>query len=108
MAVRRHRVISVLVDGMAAFEPAVADEFFGVDRSRMLGIPWYRYATCTPNPDMPVGLGGFRVVESRGLETLRRADSVVVAGWCGIENDPCDTLVDELRRAHRRGARMMS
>src|SRR6478752_6142179 len=108
MSGTRARVVSVLVDGMSSFEPAVADEFFGIDRSGIVGVPWYRYATCTPNPDAPVRIGGFRVLESRGLETLRRADSVVVAGWCGIENDPCGPLVDELRRAHRRGARMMS
>ena len=66
MAAKRHRVVSVLVDGMASFEPAVADEFFGIDRSRILGIPWYRYATCTPDPDVPLCLGGFRVVESQG------------------------------------------
>jgi AraC family transcriptional activator FtrA len=108
MAAPRHRVVSVLVDGMTSFEPAVADEFFGIDRTGIVGVPWYRYATCTPDPDAPVRIGGFRVIESRGLGTLRHADSVVVAGWCGIENDPCGSLIDELRRAHRRGARMMS
>ncbi len=103
----RHRVVSVLVDGMSAFEPSVADEFFGYDRSELLGVPWYRYTTCTPGPS-PVQIGGFRVNEERGLEALRRADTVVVAGWSGVEDPAGPALTDALRRAHARGARMVS
>ncbi len=107
MAARRHRVVSVLIDGMSAFEPSVADEFFGYDRSDEIGVPWYTYATCTPHPPS-VQLGGFRVREERGLETLRRADTVVVAGAGGIHRPTPPALVDALRRAHARGARMVS
>src|SRR4051794_21649838 len=107
MATHRHRVVSVLVDGMAAFEPSVADEFFGYDRSELLGVPWYRYATCTPGPS-PVRIGAFRVVEDRGLDALRRADTVVVAGWCDPARPTADALTDALRAAHARGARMVS
>jgi transcriptional regulator GlxA family with amidase domain len=107
MAASRHRVVSVLVDGMTSFEPAVADEFFGIDRTDFLGVPWYRYATCTPGPS-PVHIGGFRVTEERGLETLRRADTVVIAGWCDRDRCGGAELVDALRRAHGRGARMVS
>src|SRR5689334_5249571 len=103
----RHRVVSLLVDGMSAFEPSVADEFFGYDRSDLLGVPWYRYTTCTPGPS-PVRIGGFRVTEERGLEALRRADTVVVAGWCGVDRYAGSAVVDALRRAHDRGARMVS
>ena len=103
----RHRVVSVLVDGMTSFEPAVADEFFGTDRSALLGVPWYRYATCTPGRS-PIRIGNFAVSESRGLEALRRADTVVVAGWCDTERRGSGALMDGLRRAYGRGARMVS
>lgn len=107
MAEQRHRVVSVLIDGMSAFEPAVADEFFGDDRTDLLDVPWYRYATCTPATS-PVRIGGFRVAEERGLETLRRADTVVVAGWAGADQAGAPELAEALRRAHARGARMVS
>jgi AraC family transcriptional activator FtrA len=103
----RHRVVSVLVDGMASFEPAVADEFFGFDRTELLGVPWYRYATCTPGPPS-VRIGSFEVTERRGLEALRRADTVVIAGWGDTDRLAGGALVDALRRAHERGARMVS
>jgi AraC family transcriptional regulator, transcriptional activator FtrA len=104
---RRHRVVSVLIDGMSAFEPAVADEFFGYDRSDEIGAPWYTYASCTPRPPS-VRIGGFQVVEERGLDQLRRADTVVVAGAGGIRRPADPALTEALRRAHARGARMVS
>lgn len=104
---RRHRVVSLLVDGMTAFEPAVADEVFGIDRTELVGVPWYRYRTCTPGgPD--IRLGGFAVSVSGGLEALRQADTIVIAGWCDVDHAVATEVVDALRRAHRRGARLVS
>src|SRR3954469_6901530 len=107
MAVKPHRVVSVLVDGMSAFEPAVADEFFGGDRTEFLGVPWYRYATCTPGPST-VRIGSFDVSVPRGLEALRRADTVVIAGRADPELEGGAELLEGLRRAHARGTRMVS
>jgi AraC family transcriptional regulator, transcriptional activator FtrA len=107
MTTKRHRVVSVLVDGMTSFEPAVADEFFGGDRTELLGVPWYRYTTCTPGPST-VRIGSFDVSVTRGLDTLRRADTVVIAGRADSEKEGGAALLDELRRAHARGARMVS
>jgi transcriptional regulator GlxA family with amidase domain len=103
----RHRVVSVLVDGMTSFEPAVADEFFGIDRTEILGVPWYRYVTCTPGSS-PVRIGSFDVNVSRGLEALRRADTIVIAGWADTDRPGGAALTDELRRASARGVRMVS
>src|SRR4051794_12963351 len=107
MATKRHRVVSVLVDGMTAFEPSVADEFFGDDRTALLGVPWYRYTTCTPGSPA-VRIGSFDVSVPRGLEALRRADTVVVAGRAESGGGDDDALLDALRQAHARGARMVS
>jgi AraC family transcriptional activator FtrA len=107
MTTKRHRVVSVLVDGMTSFEPAVADEFFGADRTELLGVPWYQYATCTPGP-ATVRIGNFDVSVPRGLEALRRADTVVIAGRADSEKEGGAELLDALRRAHARGARMVS
>jgi len=107
MATKRHRVVSVLVDGMTAFEPSVADEFFGGDRTDLLGVPWYRYTTCTPG-SATVRIGSFDVSVPRGLEALRRADTVVIAGRAESGAADGDALLDALRQAHARGARMVS
>lgn len=105
--VRRHRVVAVLIDGMSALEPAVAEDFFGEEWEAELGVPWYRFSTCTPHPG-PLRLGALRVTVERGLEALSRADTVLVPGWRNplIPNEPA--LIAALRRAHRRGARLVS
>jgi AraC family transcriptional regulator, transcriptional activator FtrA len=107
-APRRHRVVSVLVDGMNWFEPSVASEFFGIDRSQDLGVPWYRHTFCTEHPGRVDMFGGLPVLVDDGLDALRRADTVVIPGWSTARDRPSPALVDALRRAHARGARIVS
>jgi hypothetical protein len=38
----RHSVALLLIDGFSIFEVGIASEVFGYDRSRYLGVPWYR------------------------------------------------------------------
>jgi AraC family transcriptional activator FtrA len=103
----RHRVVSVVVDGMTSLEPAVADEFFGIDRSELAGVPWYRFRACSPSPD-PVRIGSYTVSGLPGLEALRRADTVIVSGWCRDDDAATIEVARALRQAHRRGSRIAS
>jgi transcriptional regulator GlxA family with amidase domain len=105
--VRRHRVVAVLVDGMSVLEPAVADDFLGVEWGEELGLPWYRYSTCSPEPG-EIRLGAMRVTVERGLQALSRADTVLVPGWRDVNVPIEPALIEALRRAYRRGARMVS
>jgi transcriptional regulator GlxA family with amidase domain len=99
-------VVAVVSDNLSPFELAVACEVFGIDRSADVGSPWYRFVVCAADPP-PVTTGmGFTVDTRHGLEALRRADTIVVpAGGDGEHNE---ALLEGLRRAHRRGARIMS
>jgi AraC family transcriptional activator FtrA len=90
---------------MSALEPAVAYDFLGVDR-RELGVR-YRYTVCTPDPS-PIDVGGMPVLVERGLDAIRRADTVLIPGWCSSDRRPRPELMDALRRAHTRGARLVS
>lgn len=102
----RHRVVTVLADGMSALEPAVAHDFLGTDRS-WLGVAWYRYTLCAASPS-PLHIGTFPVSIERGVGALRHADTVVIPGWCSLACPVASDLVDELRRAAARGARLVS
>lgn len=51
---------------------------------------------------------GFSVVATRGLEALRTADTVVVPGFAPHHLAPDDVVLDTLREAHARGARIAS
>jgi transcriptional regulator GlxA family with amidase domain len=52
--------------------------------------------------------GGFDLHVDDDLSWLSRADTIVVPGWCGSANPVGDDLAEALRRAHRRGARLVS
>jgi AraC family transcriptional regulator, transcriptional activator FtrA len=99
-------VVAVVVPGMSPLEIAVASEVFGVQRDT--DQPWYRFTVCTTEPGPVPFEGGLTLQVDRGLDALRRADTVVVPGWCGRANRPSDALVTALQAADARGARMVS
>jgi len=105
---RRHRVVSVIVDGMTPFEPSVSSEVFDIDRSDELGIPWYQHRFVTPRPGRVRLRGGFDLHVDHDLSALARADTIVIPGWCGSTVPIDDELAEPLRRAHARGARLVS
>src|SRR5579859_367444 len=105
-AKKRHTVAAVVADGLSPFEFAVACEVFGVDRSEDAGVPWYRFVVCAANRLPVTTTCGFTIDISHGLEVLRRADTIVVpASGTGEHNEE---LLEALRQAHARGARIMS
>jgi AraC family transcriptional activator FtrA len=85
-------------DGMLAFELAIATEVFGED-------PRYDFAVCGPGA---VRVGRFRLAPDAGLDRLARADTVIVPGWADVDVAPPAELLDAVRAAHRRGARVAS
>jgi transcriptional regulator GlxA family with amidase domain len=97
-------VALAVADGTPLFELALACEVFGVDRG--LAHPWYDFAICGPD-DAEVG-GWLKAGLSRGLEALADADTVVVPSCRDVAEPPPQVLVDAVRAAHRRGARVAS
>ncbi len=101
------RVVTLAYDGLCTFEFGVAVEVFGLARPEM-GKGWYRHATAAIEPGPLRAAGGLTVTAAGGLELLAEADLIVVPGWRGIDEAVPVTLVDALRAAHARGARLMS
>ena len=102
----RHTVAAVIGNGLSPFEFAVACEVFGVDRSEDAGLPWYRFVVCAADPPPITTNIGFTIDTPFGLEALRRADTIVIPACGPAECN--EALHDALRRAHARGARIMS
>lgn len=102
-----HTVAVVVFHRVGVFEMAVPCEVFGIDRSRM-GLPNYRLLVCGAEPPPLRTEAGFLLHPSHGLEALDEANTVVVPAWREIEEQPPESLLAALRRAHRRGARLVS
>ena len=102
---RAHRVVSLVGERVAMFELAVPCEVFGLDRS-YLHDPWYEHVVCTAHPGPKDADNGVRILVEHGLEALDDADTVVIPGW--DDSGYPDEVLDALRRADARGARLLS
>jgi AraC family transcriptional activator FtrA len=100
-------VVALAYDGLCTFEYGVAVELFALPRPEM-GPDWYRFATAAAEPGDLKGLGGVRIVGDGGLELLARASVIIAPGWRGMDAPVPPPLVEALRAAHARGARLMS
>lgn len=101
------RVVTLAYDGLCTFEFGVAVEVFGLARPE-LGEGWYRHATAAIEPGLLRAAGGLTVTATGGLALLEEADVIIVPGWRGIDEPVPNTLLQTLRAAHSRGARLMS
>ncbi|WNO75076.1 MULTISPECIES: helix-turn-helix domain-containing protein [unclassified Streptomyces] len=97
-------VALALYDGAMLFEAAAACEVFGVDRE--LTDAWYDFRVCGPTE---ASLGSWLKLDTPyDYDALADADTVIVPACGDVEADPPADLVDAVRAAHERGARLVS
>ena len=99
-------MVCVTYDGLAPFEFSVAYEVFGKPGD-YLPKPWYRFVVCAPRPGPVMLSSGLSLDIPLGLRALARADTVIVPPSRFPDSVPEDVLT-AIRRAHRRGARIVS
>src|SRR5437660_7574360 len=102
-----HRVIALVYDGLCTFEFAIVVEIFGLPRPE-LPVDWYRFSVCSLEGAPVRATGGVRVTATSGLRALRGGETIVIPGWRDPDEIPPTALLNALRRAHDRGARLMS
>ncbi|TJZ59155.1 helix-turn-helix domain-containing protein [Streptomyces piniterrae] len=100
-ATAAHNLAVLVLDGVVTFDLGVPLLVFGAMPDD------YRTALCTSEPGTVASLDGFSLSVSHGLDTLVRADTVVVPGYDLDRRVPAATL-QALRQAHANGARMVS
>lgn len=101
-----HRVVTIVYDRLWPLEFGIAAEIFGWKRPE-LDVDWYDFrvaSSCSSNRAM----GGFSISSDHGLEITETADTIIIPGWRDIEDVPPQPLLDALRAAHARGARLVS
>lgn len=103
---RNPLVVALVYDGLCAFEFSCAAEVFGLARPE-LGPDWYRFETCSRGRSVSSQYG-MRMRAANGLERLLAAGTIVIPGWQGIDVPVPRAILDALRGAHARGARLLS
>lgn len=101
-------VAAVLLDGVHPFELGVVCEVFGIDRSDD-GLPLYDFAVASAEGPTLSTHAGFSLTTEHGLERLESADLITLpAGNSYASRSYPPELLDALRRATARGARVLS
>ena len=100
-------VVAVVYDGLCTFEFGIVAEVFALSRPEM-GEGWYRFASASIDPVPLRAQGGIEISTSGGADLIESADMIVLPGWRGADEPVPDALIDALRRAHGRGARLVS
>ncbi|MFJ3663359.1 GlxA family transcriptional regulator [Streptomyces sp. NPDC090119] len=108
--VRRTHQVAVLVDaGTNPFEVGVATELFGLPRPELgLPAPPYEVTLCAPTPEVRMNHGFFTLTGVAGLDAVDGADTLVVPGRPDNVVPREAPVRDAIRRAHARGARVVS
>src|SRR4051794_11198631 len=102
-----HDVVAIVADGAAAFELGVVCEVFGLDRSAD-GLPRYDFAVAAVTPGRVRTSSGFDLAVEFGVERAATADLVVIPAWYDITGRPPEPVLDAVRGAVERGARVLS
>ena len=102
------RDVAVIVwEGVEPFELGILCEAWGVDRTAD-GVPPIDFAVCTPVPGPVRTPFGFSVDVGVGLERVAQADLVCLAPALGRAQDVPPGVLDAVRAAAARGARILS
>jgi transcriptional regulator GlxA family with amidase domain len=106
MADMLRSVAVIALPDVAVFELGVLCELFGYDRTAD-GLPGYEFAVCSVDGAPVRTHAGFSISPSHDLAPADEADLVAVVPN-NTEQDPPEAVLDVLRRAHARGAWVMS
>jgi transcriptional regulator GlxA family with amidase domain len=100
-------VVAAIADGVSVFELGVACEVFGIDRSAD-GVPKFDFAVAAVTEPPLMSEAGFTIDTPYRLDRLAEADLVIIPAWNDIDQDPPEDMLEALRAAVDRGARVMS
>ncbi|MFZ6751562.1 GlxA family transcriptional regulator [Undibacterium sp. Ren11W] len=103
--------IAVLAfDGISPFHLSVPCLVFG-ERHGKLSQPHFELSVCalasTSAPHTIQTNAGFSITTKHGIRALQRADMIVLPSWSDDLAVPPEYLLQALRKAHQRGARLV-
>ena len=104
---KKHLVVALAYDRLCTFEFGCTVELFALERPE-LDVDWYDFAVCAVEPGPIRAAGGITVQAPYAPELLALADTIVVPGWRDADEAPPPALLELIRAAHRRGARLCS
>ncbi|MCZ2524863.1 GlxA family transcriptional regulator [Streptomyces sp. HB2AG] len=103
---RTHRVVVIVDENSNPFELGCATEVFGLRRPE-LGRDLYDFSLCSPEPLTPMRDKFFTLTGVAGLGAADTADTLIVPNRPDTDVPRRPEVLDAVRRAHARGARLV-
>ena len=100
-------MVVLAYDQLGLFEFGIATEIFGLPRPEV-GPGWYRFAVAGVDPSPLRSANGITLTVDGDISLLADADLIIIPSWRGPESAASPALLDALRTAHGRGARLVS
>lgn len=102
-----NRHVAILAyDQLCMFEFGIAVEVFGLARPEFADLGWYTHEIVGIEPGPFRSTGGISIDAPYALDRLAEAGLIVVPGWRGAKSPVPEPLLQALRAAHARGARI--
>lgn len=101
----RHRVAILAYSGVNVFELGLVFEIFELSRALQ---DCYDVVICSEHAGEQFKAGPISIVTEHGFEELAGAKTVVVPGWIDIDVAPPGGVLEQLKRAHAAGKRVVS
>ncbi|MEW2373773.1 helix-turn-helix domain-containing protein [Streptomyces sp. NPDC006656] len=101
-----HRVVVIVDENSNPFELGCATEVFGLRRPE-IGRDLYDFRLCSPEPRTLMRDGFFTLTGVADLEVAEAADTLIVPNRPDTEVPRRPAVLDAVRRAHSRGARLV-
>ncbi|MCX5206398.1 helix-turn-helix domain-containing protein [Streptomyces sp. NBC_00237] len=101
-----HRVVVIVDENSNPFELGCATEVFGLRRPE-IGPDLYDFSLCSPEPSTLMRDGFFTLTGVAGLAAADTADTLIVPNRPDVEVPRRPAVLDAVRRAHERGARLV-
>ncbi|OMH34417.1 GlxA family transcriptional regulator [Tersicoccus sp. Bi-70] len=102
-----HRVALLVDDGSNPFEMSCACEIFGASRRSEIGFDPYRLTVVAPSSRTRMRAGLFEITATGTLEDLAEAETVIVPNRPDVATPTRPAVLDAIRAAHERGARLV-
>ncbi|MEV8329348.1 helix-turn-helix domain-containing protein [Streptomyces niveus] len=103
---RAHRVVVIVDENSNPFELGCATEVFGLRRPE-IGRELYDFHLCSPEPRTLMRDGFFTLTGVAELALADTADTLIVPNRPDVEVPRRPAVLDAVRRAHGRGARLV-
>lgn len=101
-----HRVVVIVDENSNPFELGCATEIFGLRRPE-IGRELYDFRLCSPGPHTLMRDGFFTLTGVEDLAAADSADTLIVPNRPDVEVPRRPAVLDAVRRAHARGARLV-